>query len=197
MSSRFRRSCAADLKLGPDAELAADTPLVGGEMDLDSLDILLLVSSLEKQFGIQIPSEAVGRWVFQDIATLARYVRENQSTLAAAAARPAGEGDARQPDFLSKLPHGPEFRFISLVGEVRPGERATAVWGVDGSEHFFAGHFRGTPSSPASSWARPSPRPPACAHPTTPLNQAIPPAASWPKLTCGLIIPPSRPPRSG
>ena len=56
-----------DLKLGPDARIADDMPLIGGEMDLDSLDILLVISSIEKHFKIKIPNEVVGRWVFQDV----------------------------------------------------------------------------------------------------------------------------------
>lgn len=131
-----------DLKLGQ-ANLADDTPLVGGEMDLDSLDILLLVGSLEKQFAIKIPGEAVGRWVFQDISTLARYVQDNRDTLAAPLAPGPGE-----TDYLSRLPHGPEFKFVSRVDAVAPGTSAAGVWIVTGTETFFAGHFPGNPIVP-------------------------------------------------
>ena len=131
-----------DLKLGQ-ANLADDMSLVGGEMDLDSLDILLLVSSLEKQFGIKIPGEAVGRWVFQDVSTLARYVQDNRQTLAA---KPAPVSGAT--DYLSRLPHGPEFKFISSMDAVEPGKSARGTWTVTGGETFFAGHFPGNPIVP-------------------------------------------------
>jgi len=68
-----------DLKLGPDARIADDMPLIGGDMDLDSLDILLVISSIEKHFKIKIPNEVVGRWVFQDVTTLTRFVQENRN----------------------------------------------------------------------------------------------------------------------
>ncbi len=50
-----------DLKLGPTARIADDMPFFGGDVDMDSLDILLLVTSLEKEFGIKVPNAAVGR----------------------------------------------------------------------------------------------------------------------------------------
>ena len=37
--------------LGSDIELARETVLFGGDLDLDSLDALLLVQSIEKDFG--------------------------------------------------------------------------------------------------------------------------------------------------
>ncbi len=135
-----------DLKLGDNAVIADDMPLVGGEMDLDSLDILLLVSSIEKQFGIKIPSEAVGRWVFTDVSTLAKYVADNQHTLKVAA--PAVESAAANADWLSRLPHGPGFRFVSRVIEVVPGKSARGAWDLKGDEAFFADHFPGNPIVP-------------------------------------------------
>jgi 3-hydroxyacyl-[acyl-carrier-protein] dehydratase len=135
-----------DLKLGADAVVADDMPLAGGDMDLDSLDILLLLSSLEKQFKIKIPSEAVGRWVFQDVGTLARYVIDNRETLRVGAAPTAATAPA--DDYLARLPHGPEFRFVSKVTEVVPGTKASGVWSVKGSEEFFKGHFPGRPIVP-------------------------------------------------
>lgn len=135
-----------DLKLGPAAHIADDMPLVGGEMDLDSLDILLLVSSIEKQFGIKIPSEAVGRWVFQDVSTLARYVQDNRDVLKSPTAAPAST--TATVDWLARLPHGPEFRYVSRVDEVVIGQSARGTWIVTGNEDFFKGHFPGNPIVP-------------------------------------------------
>src|SRR5262245_66260837 len=64
-----------DLKLG-DVAISADTPLLGGDFDLDSLDVLLLVTSIEKEFGIKIADGAIGREAFKDVATLASFVEK-------------------------------------------------------------------------------------------------------------------------
>jgi 3-hydroxyacyl-[acyl-carrier-protein] dehydratase len=133
-----------DLKLGPDAVLEDQTPFFGGDMDLDSLDLLLLVTSIERQFGVRIPNEAVGKEVFQDVSTLARYVQDHGGSQRANGAAMANA----QGDWISKLPHGPEFRFVTRTTEVRPGEMARGVWSVTGKEPFFAGHFPGHPVVP-------------------------------------------------
>lgn len=62
------------LKLGPTAAIADDMPLIGGEYDLDSLDILLVVTNIEKEFAIRIPNESLGRAAFKSVATLADFV---------------------------------------------------------------------------------------------------------------------------
>jgi acyl carrier protein len=135
-----------DLKLGPDAVIADDMPFFGGDVDLDSLDMLLLVTSLEKQFGIKVPNEAVGRDVFQNVLSLTRYVQEQQ---AKAGASPQAHNPAMEPtDWLSKLPHGEGFRFVTSVSEVQPGKSAKGTWNLTGSEDFFAGHFPGKPLVP-------------------------------------------------
>ena len=62
------------LRLGPNAAITDDMPLVGGPYDLDSLDILLLVTSIEKEFGVKIEDKALGREVFQSVNALAAFV---------------------------------------------------------------------------------------------------------------------------
>ncbi len=62
------------LKLGPDADIPDDMPLIGGEYDLDSLDILLIVTSIEKEFAIKISNESVGRSAFASVSSLAAFV---------------------------------------------------------------------------------------------------------------------------
>jgi 3-hydroxyacyl-[acyl-carrier-protein] dehydratase len=140
---QIRTILRRDLKLGPDAPLPEDMPFFGGNVDLDSLDMLLLVTSIERQFGLRIPNEAVGKEVFQNVASLARYVQDHAGKSAAA---PAPE--PAQVDWLSRLPHGKDFRFITRVLEVRPGEMARAVWTLTGKEPFFAAHFPGKPIVP-------------------------------------------------
>lgn len=136
-----------DLKLGAAAVIPDDMPLIGGEMDLDSLDILLLVSSIEKHFGIKIPNEVVGRWAFQNVSTLAKFVQDNAKATGSNGAA-ATSPSSREPDWLGMLPHGPEFRFISKVKHVIPGKEARGEWIVRGDEPFFAGHFPGRPIVP-------------------------------------------------
>ncbi len=131
-----------DLKLGAETALPEDMPFFGGDVDLDSLDMLLLVTSIERQFGVRVPNQAVGKEAFQNVGTLARYVAANQ------AVKPTEVIVEQSIDWLARLPHGEAFRFVSRVDEVRPGEWAKGAWVVRGDEAFFAGHFPGRPMVP-------------------------------------------------
>src|SRR3954466_15429894 len=97
---RVERIIRRDLKIGPDIAVTSDMPFFGGEADIDSLDILLLLSSVEKEFGLRIPSEAVGGEVFANVGTLVGYIERNS-------------GNDSQIDPLSRLPHRDPFRFVS------------------------------------------------------------------------------------
>lgn len=68
------------LKLGAAAPIADDMPLIGGEYDLDSLDILLIVTSIEKEFAIKIPNESVGKSAFASVMTLSDFVESVRAT---------------------------------------------------------------------------------------------------------------------
>src|SRR3954467_12964498 len=68
-----------DLKLGPDAAIPPDMPFFGGDVDLDSLDILLLVTSIEKEMGVKIPSDKVGKEVFKNVTTLVEFIEQNMN----------------------------------------------------------------------------------------------------------------------
>lgn len=63
-----------DLMLGSTVNIAVDTKLFGGDFDLDSLDALLLMQSLEKEFGFKMPSESFRPEVFENVERLARFV---------------------------------------------------------------------------------------------------------------------------
>ena len=136
-----------DLKLGDNAPIPPDMPFFGSDMDLDSLDILLLVTSVEKEFGVKIPSSEIGKEVFQNVTTLTDYIASHAGkpadagSLASATATPAG-------DPLAQLPHRDPFRFVSSVSEVKPGESAEGSWNVAGNDDFFRGHFPGNPIVP-------------------------------------------------
>ncbi len=135
-----------DLKLGPDAQIADDMPFFSSDVDLDSLDMLLLVTSIEREFGIKIPNEAVGRQVFENVTTLANYIHEQMEMNPA---KTQATGGANGPaDLLANLPHRDPFRFVSKLIEVKPGESAQGVWTLTGNEPFFMGHFPGRPLVP-------------------------------------------------
>ncbi|HZL37191.1 MAG TPA: phosphopantetheine-binding protein [Tepidisphaeraceae bacterium] len=141
---RIKAILRKDLKLG-DIDIPDDMAFFGTDADLDSLDILLLMTSIEKQFKVKVPSESVGKQVFQSVATLARFIDEN--------APAADAGDAVAPAALSgadldRLPHREPFRFVSRIIRITAGESGEAAWSLTGQEAFFAGHFPGNPLAP-------------------------------------------------
>jgi 3-hydroxymyristoyl/3-hydroxydecanoyl-(acyl carrier protein) dehydratase/acyl carrier protein len=140
----IKRILRRDLKLGDEAELADDLPLIGGDLDLDSLDVLLLLTSLEKEFGFKVTSETIDRSAFVDLRTLALFIeRRSAGAESLPSAAPA------DPDtLLEHLPHAEPFRFISALRQIRPGEEGEAVWRLSGEEAFFAGHFPNRPIVP-------------------------------------------------
>jgi acyl carrier protein len=71
---RIKSILRRDLKLGDGAAIADDMPLAGGDYDLDSLDLLLLIGSMEKEFGIRIVEGSIKREAFASVATLAAFV---------------------------------------------------------------------------------------------------------------------------
>jgi acyl carrier protein len=56
------------------AMIADDAPLFGEGLGLDSVDALELVVALEKEFGIRIKSQEIGREVFSSVATLSQFI---------------------------------------------------------------------------------------------------------------------------
>lgn len=146
IAQRIRTILRRDLKLGATAELPDSMPLMGGNMDLDSLDVLLLITNIEKEFGVKIASQEVGRQAFESVGGLIRFVT---SKCQGASASPAAAGAvASAGDLLSRLPHQPPFRFITTVGKVAAGDSGEGTWSLTGSEPFFAGHFPGNPLVP-------------------------------------------------
>ena len=49
-------------------------PLFGDGLGLDSVDALELVVAVEKEFGIKIKSNEIGRDVFSSVASLAQFI---------------------------------------------------------------------------------------------------------------------------
>lgn len=53
--------------------------LVGGELGIDSIDVLEMVVMVEKDYGITIDNKEVGEKVFSSLASLAEYIQANKA----------------------------------------------------------------------------------------------------------------------
>ena len=63
----------------PKEEIANDLPLFGPEgLGLDSIDALELVVSLEKRFGVTVPSSDVARNALATVDTIHDYILQNR-----------------------------------------------------------------------------------------------------------------------
>jgi acyl carrier protein len=74
--SRIKRLIVSSLNLdGIKPEMIDDeAPLFGEGLGLDSVDALELVVALEKEFGIKIKSQELGREVFSSVASLSQFI---------------------------------------------------------------------------------------------------------------------------
>jgi len=57
--------------------------LVGGDLGIDSIDVLEMVVMVEKDYGVVINNQEVGEKVFASLASLAEYIRTHRSGAAA------------------------------------------------------------------------------------------------------------------
>lgn len=53
-----------------------DDQLIGGELGIDSIDILELVMMIEKDYSVKIDNQELGTKVFANLKTLAGYIYE-------------------------------------------------------------------------------------------------------------------------
>lgn len=53
--------------------------LVGGDLGLDSIDVLELVMMIEKDYGIKIDNKELGVKVFASVTALAEHIRKNRT----------------------------------------------------------------------------------------------------------------------
>jgi acyl carrier protein len=58
----------------PDS-LDANAQLVGGDLGIDSIDVLEMVVMVEKDYGVVVNNQDLGEKVFASIASLADYIR--------------------------------------------------------------------------------------------------------------------------
>ncbi|MEO7414007.1 MAG: phosphopantetheine-binding protein [Opitutaceae bacterium] len=77
LKTRLKQLIVTTLKLEDvtPAELADDEPLIGSGLNLDSIDALELVVTLEKEFGVKIASSEESRQALASIAHLAEFIR--------------------------------------------------------------------------------------------------------------------------
>jgi acyl carrier protein len=76
VQDRIKRLIVESLNLeGMKPEMIEDdAPLFGEGLGLDSVDALELVVALEKEFGIKIKSQEIGREVFSSVSTLSEFI---------------------------------------------------------------------------------------------------------------------------
>ncbi len=65
------------MDVAPD-DIGDDTPFVGGEIGIDSIDVLELVLMLEKDYGVKIESKDVGVQAFASVRALAGFVEKHR-----------------------------------------------------------------------------------------------------------------------
>ena len=80
LKTRVKEMLVRQLKLQVEPlEITDDEPLFGEEgLGLDSIDVLEVVASVEKEFGVRIQSQEEGERVLQNIETLANFVDERR-----------------------------------------------------------------------------------------------------------------------
>ena len=61
--------------VAPD-DIDEDSQLVGGELDIDSIDVLELVLMMEKDYSVVVNNKELGAKVFSSLRTMADYIRE-------------------------------------------------------------------------------------------------------------------------
>jgi len=55
--------------------------LVGGELGIDSIDVLELVMMIDKDYGIKIDNKELGEKVFVNLRSLAVFIYENSRNI--------------------------------------------------------------------------------------------------------------------
>ena len=65
------------IDVGPE-DIKDDSPLVGGDIGIDSIDVLELVMMIEKDYGVKIESKELGVKVFASVRALATHIFNNQ-----------------------------------------------------------------------------------------------------------------------
>jgi acyl carrier protein len=62
-------------------DIKANEQLVGGNLGIDSIDVLEMVIMIQKDYGVKIDNKELGVKVFATLTTLAEYIHENSPEL--------------------------------------------------------------------------------------------------------------------
>ena len=63
-------------------DIKPDDQLVGGNLDIDSIDVLELVMMIERDYGVTINSQEVGAKVFASLRSLANHIHQQAPSTA-------------------------------------------------------------------------------------------------------------------
>jgi acyl carrier protein len=61
---------------GAEAEMDADTPLLGSLPELDSMAVVNVIGALEEQFGITVDDDEISARTFATLGSLSAFVAE-------------------------------------------------------------------------------------------------------------------------
>jgi acyl carrier protein len=61
-------------------DIDPEAQLVGGDLGIDSIDVLELVMLVEKEYGVVIDSKELGAQVFASLAALGAYIQKEKKT---------------------------------------------------------------------------------------------------------------------
>jgi acyl carrier protein len=62
-------------------DIGENDQLIGGELGLDSIDVLELVMMIEKDYSVRIDNKELGAKVFANLRALAGYIQEKSPGL--------------------------------------------------------------------------------------------------------------------
>ena len=65
------------IDVGPE-DIGDDVRLVGGDLGIDSIDVLELVMMIEKDYGVKIETKELGIKVFASVRALATHISQNR-----------------------------------------------------------------------------------------------------------------------
>jgi acyl carrier protein len=59
--------------------ITAETSLREGGLELDSIDLLEVIVTIENKYGIKVPNAEIGKKYFRTVGTITQFVEENWS----------------------------------------------------------------------------------------------------------------------
>jgi len=62
-------------------DIKVDNQLVGGDLGIDSIDVLEMVIMIEKDYGVKVDNRELGVKVFATLGTLAEYIHKSSPEL--------------------------------------------------------------------------------------------------------------------